>query len=352
MTIVIAPDSVQECLSASQVAEAIAYAAKERWPEATVVQLPLADGGEGTLEVLAGPMGLSINTITVHDPLGRAVQARYGVAGETAVVEVAEACGLHLLAKAERNPMVASSQGVGELLMDAYGKGSRRFIIGLGGTATCDGGSGMMGVTGIREALRECSVEFLCDVTAPFVGPYGAARVFAPQKGASPEQVELLEERLMEVAQTIMSETGVDIASIPGAGAAGGIAGALMAYSNAHLCSGIERIMELCGFHRAITGASLIITGEGKSDSQTLMGKVPYGVLKHSAGVPVALLSGRIEQSPALLSAGFRHFVEISPRSISLDDAINPATALKNIKTSVLNLRVNDMSHHTIVKNV
>ena len=341
MKIVVAPDSFKECLSAQQVAQAMSCAIPEMYPEADVTAIPLADGGEGTLDVLAGPMGAHIETVSVSDPLGRRINARYGIKGETAIIEVAEACGLQLLSKTERNPMLASSRGVGELIMDAYSKGCKHLIIGLGGTATCDGGSGMMSVPGFPEALSKCEVELLCDVKAPFVGPQGAARVFAPQKGASLEQVELLEERMLKVAADIKEQTGVDISSTPCAGAAGGIAGALMAYANARICAGVERVMELCDFFEAIREADLIITGEGKSDSQTLMGKVPYGVLKHAAGKPVALLSGRIEDKATLKRAGFLAIEEISPRSLPLDKAMNPATALQNIHNAVLNLMAN-----------
>ena len=338
MKIVVAPDSFKECLSARQVARAMSGAILELYPDADVTAIPLADGGEGTLDVLAGPLGAHIETVYVSDPLGRRVGARYGISGETAIIEVAEACGLQLLSMAERNPMLASSRGVGELIMDAYGKGCRSFIIGLGGTATCDGGMGMMSVPGLPEVLSKCEVELLCDVKAPFVGPQGAAKVFAPQKGATPEQVELLEERMLSVAADIKEHTGVDISSMQSAGAAGGIAGALMAYAKARVCAGVERVMELCGFFEAVREADLIITGEGKSDTQTLMGKVPYGVLKHAAGKPVALFSGRIEDKTALKRAGFHAIEEVSPRSHPLAKALDPSIALQNIHNAVRKL--------------
>jgi len=338
MKIVVAPDSFKECLSARQVAMAMSSAILEGDPYAEAIAIPLADGGEGTLDVLAGPMGAHIETVSVSNPLGRKVNARYGIKGEKAIIEVAEACGLQLLSKTERNPMLASSRGVGELILDAYGKGCRHFIIGLGGTATCDGGAGMMSVPGLQEAISKCEVELLCDVKTPFVGPLGAARVFAPQKGASQKQVELLEKRMLKVAAVIEEQTGVDISSIPCAGAAGGIAGALMAYAKARVSAGVERVMELCGFFEAIQEADLIITGEGKSDSQTLLGKVPYGVLKHAAGIPVALLSGRIEDKAALERAGFRTIEEVSPRSFPLSKALDPSIALQNIHNAVRKL--------------
>lgn len=342
MKIVVAPDSFKECLPAGQVAQAISCAILELYPDADVTAIPLADGGEGTLDVLTGAIKAQINTAIVHDPLGREVNARYGIKGETAFIEVAEACGMQLLPKTERNPILASSRGAGELIMDAYRVGCRHFIIGLGGTATCDGGSGMMSVPGIQGVLEKCVFEILCDVQAPFVGPKGAARVFAPQKGASPQQVEMLEERMLGVAALIESQTGVNVTSLPCAGAAGGIAGAFMAYAKAQVSSGVEKIISLCGFHEAIRDSDLIITGEGRSDAQTLMGKVPFGVLKHSAGIPVALVSGRIEDHEVLKTAGFSQLLEISPRNLPIESALNPETTVRNINSTVRNLVVND----------
>jgi glycerate kinase len=335
MKIVVAPDSFKECLSAAQVAEAMSQAVKGLYPEAQVVSLPMADGGEGTLEALSGPMESRIETVAVHDPLGRPISAEYGISGTPAIVEVARACGLQLLTVQERNPLIASSRGVGEIIVDAFRKGCRRIIVGLGGTATCDGGKGILSVPGVREALATCSIELLCDVKAPFVGPEGAARVFAPQKGATPEQVNLLEERMTELAKDIKAETGVDVSDMPGAGAAGGLSGALMAYSAAQMMPGVTRVMELCAFSEAIRGADIIITGEGKSDSQTLMGKVPYGVLKHSNGVPVVLMSGRIDDRPLLEKAGFSMLIEISPRSLPLEKAMMPDITRQNIIKAV-----------------
>lgn len=334
MKIVLATDSFKECLSAVAVVNAMAEAVMEVFPDAEVIRMPLADGGEGTLDVLAKALGAEMQETCVSDPLGRPVSARYGVAGKTAIIEIAQACGLSLLEPSERNPLVASSRGVGELLMAAYKEGCRHFIVGLGGSATCDGGAGMLAVPGLKE-VKDISVELLCDVDAPFVGPYGAARVFAPQKGASTQDVEVLEARMVQWAETLCRETGVDVACLPGAGAAGGLGGAFMACWNARRERGIDRIMELIGFEKAIEGADLILTGEGKSDAQTLMGKVPMGVLQHAKGVSVALLSGRIENRPQLEQAGFSPIIEVSPRHLSIYQAMNPETALVNLHKAV-----------------
>lgn len=337
MKIILAPDSFKECLSAQEVAAVWADAAREHWPGAEIVEMPLADGGEGTLDVLAAAMGADICQVSVHDPLGRSVQASYGVASETAIIEVAQACGLQLLQSSDRNPLIASSRGVGELLMAAYGEGCRHFLVGLGGSAICDGGAGMMEVPGIKN-LTEITIELLCDVNAPFVGPKGAARVFAPQKGASPEDVEVLEERMLKLAARMLNETGVDVTNLPGAGAAGGLGGAFMAYLGAKRISGIQKVLDLYRFSEVVEGACLVITGEGKSDAQTLQGKVPLGVLQNAKGTPVALLSGKIENSPELLRAGFQKVLEVSPRSLSVSEALKPEVARALLREAVLTL--------------
>ncbi len=337
MKIILAPDSFKECLTATQVAQAMALAVKEACPSADVVLLPLADGGEGTLEVLARAMEARLCEATVSDPLGRPVRAKYGVAGKTAILEVAQACGLSLLRPWERNPLVASSLGVGELLMAAYDNGCRHFLIGLGGSAICDGGAGMMSVPGIKD-LSGISMVLLCDVNAPFVGPNGTTRVFAPQKGASPEDVEVLEERMVRRAALIREETAVDVSHLPGAGAAGGLGGAFMAYFGAGRVSGIQKVLDLCHFSEVAHGASLIITGEGRSDAQTLMGKAPFGVLQNAKGTPVALLSGQIEDREALVAAGFHPVVEVSPRNLPLREALQKKTAIENLRAAVKSL--------------
>lgn len=338
MKIVIAPDSFKECLPAREVARIIAQAAREARPGSEVVTIPLADGGEGTLDVLLPALGGQMEVTTVSDPLGRPVQARFGMAGETAVIETAQACGLMLLRPEERRPLIASTRGVGELLLAARRKGCTHFLVGLGGSATCDGGAGMMTVPGLREAMQGTTVELLCDVDAPFVGPAGAARVFGPQKGATPAEVELLEARMAGLARSMAAQTGVDPSNVPGAGAAGGLGGAMMAYFGARKQSGIERVLALTGFDQAVTDASLVITGEGKSDRQTLQGKAAVGVLRHAGDVPVALVSGRLEDAPALKEAGFRYLAEVSPRAVPLEEALRPEVAGARLFEAVLRL--------------
>ena len=333
MKIIVAPDSYKECLPAKQVAQTISRAIE--CPGAEIIEIPLADGGEGTLDVLAGTFKAEMREAIVHDPLGRPIKASFGVAGDTAIIEVAQACGLGLLEPAERNPIKASSYGVGELLMAAVD--CDNFIIGLGGSAICDGGVGMLSVPGVKQLLAKSHVELLCDVYAPFVGASGAARVFAPQKGASPDDVEVLESRMIATANAYYAETGLDVSFIPGSGAAGGLAGAFLAFSSARISKGIERILELTGFDIAARDSDFIITGEGKSDAQTLLGKVPYGVLQHSRDVKVILVSGRIDNSSELLASGFAQLIEVTPRTMPLPQALNPETAKSLLESAIKN---------------
>lgn len=338
MKIVLAPDSYKECLPAQDVAAAMASAVRASCPDAEVVELPLADGGEGTATILTHALGGKTICTPVSGPLGSPVRASCGIAGKTAVIEVAAACGLSLVPAERRNPMIASSRGVGELMMDAVRHGCESILIGLGGSATCDGGAGMMSVPGLREALSGVKVTALCDVDAPFTGQRGAARCFAPQKGASPADVEVLEKRLEALADRMLSETGCDVRKVPGAGAAGGLGGALAAYFGARLVPGVEEVMDRVVFDAAVADASLIITGEGCSDIQTLAGKVPFGVVRRAAGVPVALVSGRIRDRGELVRAGFCRLVQITPADMPLPQALQPAVAASNIRRAIASL--------------
>ena len=334
MKVVIAPDSFKGCLSAQEVASTLASALRGLHPDWEIVEFPLADGGEGTVDVLTPALGGEFRLAVVSDPLGRPVTARYGLLDDTAIIEVAEACGLKYLEAGERNPLVATTYGVGELLMAAYGEGARHFVIGLGGTATCDGGAGMLQVPGIREALKDCTFELLCDVEIPFIGPEGAVRRYAPQKGASAADLEILEERMRAFAGELLAETGVNVLTLPSAGAAGGLAGAFTACFGAKNRSGIDRLLDLTGFDTVLEGADLVITGEGKSDRQTLSGKVALGVLHRAKDIPVVLLSGRIEDEAELAVAGFSKLIQVSPSDLPLEEAMKPDVAKANLKKS------------------
>ncbi len=331
-------------MSSEAVSAAMAEAARESCPDAEIVEIPLADGGEGTLDVLLAATGAQLHRVPVKDPLGRPISAGFGQKGKLGIIETASACGLSLLAKDERNPLEASTYGVGEIIMAAYEAGCRRLLIGLGGSATCDGGAGMLSVPGVKAALKDMEVEILCDVDSPLTGPEGAARVFAPQKGASPEDVEMLEEKLSRMAEEMKEETGKDVSGLPGAGAAGGLGAALMAYSDATVVSGIGRIMDLSDFDDAVDGAALVITGEGHTDAQTLAGKLPLGVLRkakvHDKDIRVALVSGRIDDGieASLRDAGFTDICQATPDGVPVSKAINPENARKYIKKAIKRL--------------
>ena len=264
--IVIACDSYKGCLSSSEVARAAAEGVAEVYPDCEIVRLAVADGGEGTVDALVETLGGHLECAEVSDPLGRPVKAAYGIAGDLAIIESAAACGLTLLTKEERNPLITTTKGLGELILAAIDKGCRRFLIGLGGSATNDGGMGMISADGFLEKTRGMKFTVACDVDTPYIGDHGASRVFGPQKGASEQDVEVLEERLRGYALKILADTGIDVSDMAGAGAAGGLGGAFRAYLGAELKRGVDLVLDQIGFDSIIDGAALVITGEGCSD--------------------------------------------------------------------------------------
>lgn len=362
--IVIAIDSFKGCLSSADAAHAVADACRERWPEAEILAVPLADGGEGTVDAVAA-MGWSIVETLAKGPLGLYVDARYCIKGKTCVIESASACGLCLVPSDMRNPMLTTSYGLGELVADARRHGCTEFYIGLGGSATNDAATGALKALGYRFLdingkeieeeggrilseiagidssarmtwLDEVSITLLCDVDAPFFGSRGAARVFAPQKGATPCQVEALDKGLESFDSVLGTQC-----DFPGAGAAGGIAGALHACLGAEICSGVDTLLSLQNFDEMVADASLVITGEGRLDGQTLMGKAPAGVLKAAQkyGVPVVALGGSVADEAPLLEAGFAQVLAVSDPSLPLCEAMKPditKTALKRAISKVL----------------
>lgn len=363
--IVIISDSFKGCLSSTEVEKSIAEGIHCILPTCQTVCIPIADGGEGLLEVMVKlTKGKIIHTVT-HDPLMRPITASYGLLGdnETVIIEMAQASGLPLLQPEERNPLITSSFGTGELILDAIKKGYRKFLIGIGGSATNDAGTGMMqalntrfldqegkilptGCGGILKDIRTidlsdfnslintCSFTIACDVNNPLYGPNGAAAIFAPQKGASHEDVAFLDKGLSLFSECIQAATGKDISLTPGAGAAGGIGGAFAAFFNARLVPGIEMVLEVSHFNEEIKNADLIITGEGRADSQTLMGKVPAGVLKQAQqiGIPVILLAGSVGATDDLNNAGFSAVLSITQGPTCLKDAMKPEIAKRNLK--------------------
>ena len=338
MKIVVAPDSFKECLDAGEVASAISEGVLAVFPEASVMSIPLSDGGEGMAAILAGRLGGQMVKVPVTGPMGGTVEAYYYKSGRTAILDVASACGLAYVPPAMRNPLAASSEGVGELMAAALKSGCDRLIVGLGGSATCDGGEGMMRVPGLCAMSQGVEILAFCDVDSPFVGPRGAARVYGPQKGADPLMVELLEERMENMAASILSRTGTDVSGMKGAGAAGGLGGALHACLGARLVPGIEAVLDTVGFDKEVAGADFIITGEGTSDRQTLAGKVPMGVLGRSGGIPVFLLSGRIRDMDGLRGAGFSGLFQASPDDIPVAVAIRPDVARENLRIAASRL--------------
>ena len=368
--IIIAMDSFKGCLTSDEASQAAMEGIQKDFPDIEVACIPVSDGGDGMLDVLIQATGGQSITLNVHDPLMRPCTAHYGISpdGRTAFIEMATASGLSLVPPEQRNPMLTSTYGTGELVLDALKRGCRNFIVGLGGSATNDAGLGMLQALGYRflnqakESLvasletvmngalmaevaaidashvcpevREARFLLACDVQAPFYGPRGAAYVFAPQKGANRGMVETLDRNLRHLSDVIRQETGKDIASLPGAGAAGGMGGGMMALLNATMESGAKVVLDAIRFKEQITGASLVITGEGKSDKQTLMGKIPSGILAEASrqGIPTLLLSGSIEDVNELNSAGFLGVFSTTPRPMPLTQAMELNVARSNIR--------------------
>lgn len=365
--IVIASDSFKGSLSSAEVAACGERAVHRLFPDCEVVQLPVADGGEGTVETLTAALGGQSVATVVHDPLGRLITARYGwiAQTQTALIEMAAASGLPLLSPEERNPWLTSTYGTGELIRDALERGCRKFLIAIGGSATNDVGMGLLQALGFRfldaegrelpgcggslsliqqidthgalAALKECEFTVACDVTNPFYGTEGAAYVFAPQKGADKEMVKALDQGLRHFAQLIQTTQGLTIDHLPGAGAAGGLGGGLVAFLKAHLTPGIEMVLDALQFDRQIAGADLIFTGEGKLDAQTCMGKTPMGVLRRAQrqGIPVVAFGGAVEASEALNRCGFLAVLPILPYPTSLAEAMDSTFTQQNIERTI-----------------
>lgn len=340
MKIVIASDSYKGCLSSRDVALTVQGALRKVNPSFETVPLCVADGGEGTVEAMVDALGGETVSDSVSDPLGRPVKAEYGIADDLAIIESAAACGLTLLSSEERNPLLTSTRGLGELILAAIRRGCKRFIIGLGGSATNDGGMGMISVPGILDSAAGMEFTVACDVDTPFIGPNGASRTFAPQKGASAADVEILEERMKLYSEKILLETGVDVSDMPGAGAAGGLGGAFRAYFGAALKPGVDMVMDAIGFDRKIRGADLVITGEGCSDFQTVKGKTAFGVLQRAKrlGIPVILLSGALKDEDILREAGFSRLERVSQEGLAPEYAMRPEVTKENIEKAIIRL--------------
>ena len=347
MRVVIAIDSFKGCLTSKEANQAAEEGVKRVWPDAEIVQLPVSDGGEGFLKAFHAAVGGEIIELTVNDPLMRPVSAKYLLRDKEAVIEIAQASGLALLSKEERNPMVATSYGTGQLVSDAVRKGAKRIIVGLGGSATSDAGMGMLQALqdafGNIETLKSVRFTIASDVKNPLCGENGAAHVFGPQKGASAEDVIALDERARKFAEDSARHWGYDRSRQEGAGAAGGLGYAFLQYLDADCKPGIQLLLEAIKFDEIVKGADLVITGEGSADRQTLMGKLPMGILRHSGDVPVCLIAGRISDGDELLRAGFSQVLCINPEGISLEEAMRKKVAMQNIRDTIsrLNMQTN-----------
>ena len=368
MKIVIAPDSFKESLSALQVAAAIEAGMREVFPDAVYRKVPVADGGEGTVQALIDATGGTRVDARVSGPVGVPVEAFYGRTGDGgAVIEMAAASGLELVAPDARDPLVASSRGTGELILHALDAGARRFVLGVGGSATNDGGAGMLQALGVRlldaagaelapgggalAALVRIDVagldpriagsdfQIACDVSNPLTGARGASAIFGPQKGATPAMVDRLDANLAHYADVVADALGRDQRDLPGAGAGGGIALAMVVFLEGRLRPGIEIVTEAVGLDAAVRGADLVITGEGRIDGQTVGGKTPMGVARVAAahGVPVIAIGGGLAPDAGAVHAhGIDAVFAAVSRPCTVAEALAAADA--NLRTAARNV--------------
>ncbi|HRP25892.1 MAG TPA: glycerate kinase [Thauera sp.] len=369
MKIVIAPDSYKESLSALEVAQAVEAGFRQVFPDAAYVLVPVADGGEGTVDAMVAATGGRREAVAVTGPLGERVEAFYGLTGDgaTAVIEMAAASGLMLVPPAARNPLRTSSRGTGELIRAALDAGARRFILGIGGSATNDGGAGMVqalgarlldaegrdvdgsggelarleriDVSGLDVRLAECRIEVACDVDNPLTGPRGASAVFGPQKGATPEMVQTLDANLARLARLIERDLGVAVDQVPGAGAAGGMGAAMLAFFGATLKPGIEIVTAAVDLDAHVRDADLVITGEGRIDFQTVHGKTPIGVARVAKrhGKPVIGIAGSLGADVGVVHEhGIDAVFSVLSKPCTLDEALRDAAA--NVELTARNV--------------
>jgi glycerate kinase len=360
LKVVVAPDSFKGSLTATEVCAALEEGLRRVWPDAEIVSVPMADGGEGTVESLVDATGGEIVEVDATGPLGENVKAFVGILGDrkTAVIEMAAASGLPLVPMGKRDPMTATTWGTGDLIRAALDAGCRRFIIGIGGSATNDGGAGMAQALGARlldadgkeigpggaelarlvridvsrmdRRLAAAEFAVASDVDNPLTGPDGASAVYGPQKGATPEMVQVLNAALANYASVIRRDLRIDVEGMPGAGAAGGLGAGLVAFLGARLQPGVEIVVEATGLREKTSGADLVITGEGRIDFQTLYGKTPMGVARVAAeyGVPVAVLAGSVaDDARGLYDHGIDALMSVVKGPCTMDAAVRRAYA-------------------------
>ncbi|MGC3995808.1 MAG: glycerate kinase [Propionicimonas sp.] len=358
MKVVLAPDSFKESLSAADAAAAMARGVRAVLPDADCVAVPMADGGEGTAQALVDALAGEWRTVATVDALGRPLEARYGLCADgLAVVEVAAAVGIGLIARSARDVMRSTSLGVADLVQDALNAGATRIIVGLGGSATTDGGAGLLAglgavwlaadgmpleptpdgltmldrvdLSGLDPRLPNVTIDLACDVTNPLLGPEGSAAVFGPQKGATPAQVPVLDATLARIADALVAAGLPDVRALPGAGAAGGLGAAFLCLGG-RMRRGVEVVADAAHLDEAVAGADLVLTGEGSLDRQTLSGKTPAGVADVAArhGVPVIAFAGSLGDGAGdLVGRGFAAVVPISPGPRDLASALAGAAA-------------------------
>jgi len=368
MKVTIAIDSLKGSLSSLEAGHAIETGIKKVYPEADIFVRPLADGGEGTVEALTIGMGGELETITVTGPHGRPVSCQYGIIKETntAIMEMATAAGITLVTGDERNPLKTTTYGVGEMILDAINKGCRRFIVGIGGSATNDGGVGMLQALGydfldadgqeiphcgagleflasissehVIPELAECSFKIACDVTNPLCGALGASAIYGPQKGATPEIVRTMDGWLANYAELAKTVNPNADADVPGTGAAGGLGFAFSVFTNAVLESGISIVLEETRLEDYVKDADIVITGEGRLDAQTVMGKAPIGVanIAKKYGKTVLAFAGCVTKDAVLCNQhGIDAFFPILRTVVSLDEAMLSENARENMENTV-----------------
>lgn len=361
MKIIVAPDSYKGSVSALGVAQAMERGILSVFPNAEVHKIPIADGGEGTVEALISATNGTLHHLEVTGPLGELVTATWGILGDgqTAVIEMAAASGLPLIPEENRNPRISTTYGTGELMREALDAGLRKIIIGIGGSATNDGGAGMARALGVRFSaddgqelpdggaalarlkhidlagldprLSVSQITVACDVDNPLCGPRGASAVFGPQKGATPEIVAELDDALGHFSVIAQKATGRAVAELPGAGAAGGLGAGLMFFTPARLKPGVEIVLEAVGFAEMVKGAAFVITGEGRTDFQTAFGKAPVGVAKIAKqfNIPVFCLSGGLgEGVDEVLALGIDAVISICDRPLTLDACMREGSML------------------------
>jgi len=367
--IVVACDSFKGCLSSEEVNAACAEGIRDAMEDVEIDAVPVADGGEGTTPALCHAMGAHTVECDVHDPLMRPLRAAYAMSadGTTAIIDMSAASGLALVPDGRRNPLYTTTFGTGEMILHAVRAGARHIIAGLGGSATTDAGMGMLQALGVKlrdaggnvmadgaggaqlaelheidagamdAAVRATHFSVACDVGNTLYGPDGAAYVFGPQKGADGQCVERLDAGLRQFADAVRRAGLPAVDGVAGGGAAGGMGAAFTAFLDATLVRGIDLVLDAAGFDARVSDASLVITGEGRLDAQTAMGKTPWGVLARARryGVPVIAVGGSVEDAAALCRAGFAAALSIQPAPLTLAQAMDSRTASCNIKTTV-----------------